>query len=108
MSTITAWGRTRRDISTIVVISRMLGGLSGGRGPKFLRSFPGNQQRIWCALDNPSKTTIQPGFNEQTSGRHRWPKSFLLYRGRATTDEIYAGYRLLTGIRRCFQKERTG
>jgi alpha-D-xyloside xylohydrolase len=50
------------------------------------------------AWDNPSKTTIAPGFNERTS----WTSevgdrvSFFLIAGK-TTDEIYAGYRLLTG-----------
>ncbi|HVN06941.1 MAG TPA: TIM-barrel domain-containing protein [Bryobacteraceae bacterium] len=50
---------------------------------------------IW---DNPSKTTIEPGFNEQT----KWTSevgdrvSYFVIAG-ATTDEIYAGYRLLTG-----------
>ena len=50
---------------------------------------------IW---DNPSKTTIEPGFNEQT----KWTSevgdrvSFFVIAGN-TTDEIYAGYRLLTG-----------
>jgi alpha-D-xyloside xylohydrolase len=50
---------------------------------------------IW---DNPSKTTIEPGFNEQT----RWTSevgnrvSFFVIAGK-TTDEIYAGYRQLTG-----------
>jgi alpha-D-xyloside xylohydrolase len=50
---------------------------------------------VW---DNPSKTTIEPGFNEQT----RWTSevgdrvSFFVIAG-ATTDEIYSGYRLLTG-----------
>jgi alpha-D-xyloside xylohydrolase len=48
--------------------------------------------------DNPSKTTIEPGFNEQT----RWVSeagnrvSFFVIAG-ATADEIYAGYKLLTG-----------
>jgi len=48
--------------------------------------------------DNPSKTTIEPGFNEQT----RWTSqvgdrvSFFVIAGE-TADEIYAGYRLLTG-----------
>ena len=48
--------------------------------------------------DNPSKTTIEPGFNEQT----RWVSeagnrvSFFVIAG-ATADEIYAGDRLLTG-----------
>jgi alpha-D-xyloside xylohydrolase len=50
---------------------------------------------VW---DNPSKTTIEPGFNDQT----RWTSqvgdrvSFFVIAG-ATADEIYAGYRLLTG-----------
>jgi alpha-D-xyloside xylohydrolase len=50
---------------------------------------------IW---DNPSKTTIEPGFNEQT----RWVSesgnrvSFFVITGN-TADEIYAGYKLLTG-----------
>ncbi len=50
---------------------------------------------IW---DNPSKTVIEPGFNEQT----RWTSevgdrvSFFLLAGR-TFDEIYSGYQLLTG-----------
>ncbi len=48
--------------------------------------------------DNPSKTTIMPGFNEQT----RWISqagqrvSFFVVAG-ANIDEIYGGYRLLTG-----------
>jgi alpha-D-xyloside xylohydrolase len=48
--------------------------------------------------DNPSKTTIEPGFNEKT----RWGSqvgdrvSFFVIAGN-TFDEIYAGYRLLTG-----------
>jgi alpha-D-xyloside xylohydrolase len=50
---------------------------------------------VW---DNPSQTTVEPGFNEQT----RWTSqvgqrvSFFVIAGR-TTDEIYQGYRLLTG-----------
>ena len=50
---------------------------------------------IW---DNPSKTLIEPGFNEQT----RWTSevgdrvSFFIIAGR-DYDEIYSGYRLLTG-----------
>jgi alpha-D-xyloside xylohydrolase len=50
---------------------------------------------IW---DNPSKTVIEPGFNEQT----RWTSevgdrvSFFVIAG-STFNEIYAGYRLLTG-----------
>ncbi|MGP8245011.1 MAG: TIM-barrel domain-containing protein [Bryobacteraceae bacterium] len=50
---------------------------------------------IW---DNPSKTTIEPGFNEQT----KWISqvgnrvSFFVIAGK-NTDEIYAGYAQLTG-----------
>ena len=50
---------------------------------------------VW---DNPSKTVVEPGFNEQT----RWTSevgdrvSFFVIAGN-TTDEIYAGYRQLTG-----------
>jgi alpha-D-xyloside xylohydrolase len=50
---------------------------------------------IW---DNPSKTTIEPGFNEET----RWSSqvgdrvSFFVIAG-DKADELYAGYRLLTG-----------
>lgn len=50
---------------------------------------------VW---DNPSKTTVEPGFNEQT----RWTSevgnrvSFFVIAGN-NFDEIYSGYRLLTG-----------
>lgn len=50
---------------------------------------------VW---DNPSKTVIEPGFNEQT----RWTSevgnrvSFFMIAGK-DYDEIYSGYRLLTG-----------
>jgi alpha-D-xyloside xylohydrolase len=48
--------------------------------------------------DNPSRTTIETGFNERT----KWTSevgdrvSFFVIAG-ATADEIYAGYKLLTG-----------
>jgi alpha-D-xyloside xylohydrolase len=50
---------------------------------------------IW---DNPSKTIIEPGFNEQTlwSSQVGDRVSFFVIAG-ATADEIYSGYRLLTG-----------
>ncbi len=50
---------------------------------------------IW---DNPSRTVIEPGFNEQT----RWTSevgdrvSFFVIAG-STLNEVYSGYRLLTG-----------
>lgn len=61
---------------------------------------------IW---DNPSKTTIEPGFNEQT----RWTSevgnrvSFFVIAGR-TTDEIYSGYRQLTGVTHLLPKSAYG
>jgi alpha-D-xyloside xylohydrolase len=50
---------------------------------------------VW---DNPSRTTIEPGFNQQT----KWTSevgnrvSFFVIAGK-NYDEIYSGYRLLTG-----------
>jgi alpha-D-xyloside xylohydrolase len=50
---------------------------------------------VW---DNPSRTTIEPGFNERT----KWTSevgdrvSFFVITGQST-DEIYSGYRQLTG-----------
>jgi alpha-D-xyloside xylohydrolase len=61
---------------------------------------------IW---DNPSKTTIEPGFNEQT----RWTSevgdrvSFFVIAG-ADTDEIYSGYRTLTGVTPLLSKASYG
>ncbi len=61
---------------------------------------------IW---DNPSRTTIEPGFNEQT----RWISevgervSFFVIAGK-TTDEIYAGYRQLTGATALLPKSAYG
>src|SRR5664279_1053380 len=54
-----------------------------------------NYGLVW---DNPSRTLIEPGFNERT----KWTSevgdrvSFFVIAGR-NTDEIYSGYRLLTG-----------
>src|SRR5438067_9978996 len=50
---------------------------------------------VW---DNPSKTTIEPGFNEQTNWISQVGNrvSFFVIAGN-DTDDIYSGYRLLTG-----------
>jgi len=59
--------------------------------------------------DNPSKTTIEPGFNEQTT----WSSevgdrvSFFVITG-ATADEIYEGYRRLTGPTHMLPKSAYG
>jgi alpha-D-xyloside xylohydrolase len=61
---------------------------------------------IW---DNPSKTRIEPGFNAQT----KWISevgdrvSFFVIAGK-TTDEIYSGYRLLTGTTQMLPKAAYG
>jgi alpha-D-xyloside xylohydrolase len=66
--------------------------------PSFCVPFLVTNKGYGVVWDNPSKTTIEPGFNEQT----RWTSqvgdrvSFFVIAGK-TADEIYAGYRLLTG-----------
>jgi alpha-D-xyloside xylohydrolase len=67
-------------------------------GPSFCVPFMVTNKGYGLVWDNPSKTTIEPGFNEQT----RWTSevgnrvSFFVIAGQ-TTDEIYEGYRKLTG-----------
>jgi alpha-D-xyloside xylohydrolase len=67
-------------------------------GPSSCVPFLVTNKGYGLVWDNPSKTIIEPGFNEQT----RWSSqvgdrvSFFVIAG-ATADEIYAGYRLLTG-----------
>ena len=67
-------------------------------GPSVCVPFLVTNKGYGLVWDNPSKTTIEPGFNEQT----RWTSqvgdrvSFFVIAG-DTADEIYAGYRLLTG-----------
>jgi len=66
--------------------------------PSFCVPFLVTNKGYGLLWDNPSKTTIEPGFNEQT----RWVSevgdrvSFFVIAGQ-TADEIYAGYKLLTG-----------
>jgi len=61
---------------------------------------------IW---DNPSKTTIVPGFEEETqwSSEVGQRVSFFVIAG-ATTDEIYLGYRQLTGPTHLLPKSAYG
>ena len=67
-------------------------------GPSFCVPFAVTNKGYGLVWDNPSQTTVEPGFNEQT----RWTSqvgnrvSFFVIAGR-TTDEIYEGYRKLTG-----------
>jgi alpha-D-xyloside xylohydrolase len=66
--------------------------------PSFCVPFLLTNKGYGLLWDNPSKTTIEPGFNEQT----KWTSqvgdrvSFFVIAG-ATADEIYAGFKLLTG-----------
>jgi alpha-D-xyloside xylohydrolase len=67
-------------------------------GPTWCIPFAVTNKGYGLVWDNPSRTTIEPGFNEQT----RWQSevgnrvSFFVIAGQ-NTDEIYSGYRLLTG-----------
>jgi alpha-D-xyloside xylohydrolase len=67
-------------------------------GPSICVPFMVSNYGYGIVWDNPSKTVIEPGFNEQT----RWTSevgdrvSFFVIAG-GNTDEIYSGYRRLTG-----------
>ncbi len=67
-------------------------------GPSVCVPFVITNKGYGLVWDNPSKTTIVPGFNEKT----KWTSevgnrvSFFVIAG-DTADEIYAGYKLLTG-----------
>lgn len=67
-------------------------------GPNFCVPFLVTNKGYGLLWDNPSKTTILPGLNEQTKWISQVGQrvSFFVVSG-ATTDEIYGGYRLLTG-----------
>ena len=99
MSTTTGWGRTRRAISTGE------GTRCGARTTTTRRRGRAYVCLSWLRIrdtgllwDNPSRTTVQFGFNDQT----RWTSevgqrvSFFVIAGKSY-DEIYEGYRLLTG-----------
>jgi alpha-D-xyloside xylohydrolase len=66
--------------------------------PSFCVPFLLTNKGYGLLWDNPSKTTITPGFNERTQWNSRVGDrvSFFVIAG-ATADEIFAGYRLLTG-----------
>ena len=67
-------------------------------GPSVCVPFMVTNKGYGIVWDNPSQTRIEPGFNEQT----RWVSevgrrvSFFVILGKST-NEIYAGYRALTG-----------
>jgi alpha-D-xyloside xylohydrolase len=68
-------------------------------GPSFCVPFLVTNRHYAVLWDNPSRTTIDPGFNERT----KWTSqvgdrvSFFVISG-STTDQLYQGYRLLTGV----------
>jgi alpha-D-xyloside xylohydrolase len=67
--------------------------------PSYCVPFVVTNKGYGIVWDNPSSTTIYPAFD----GRTKWTStvgrrvSFFVIAGK-TTDEIYAGYRLLTGV----------
>ncbi len=67
-------------------------------GPSWCIPFVVTNKGYGLVWDNPSKTTIEPGFNEQT----KWTSevgdrvSFFVIAGE-NADDIYAGYKQLTG-----------
>jgi len=67
-------------------------------GPTTCVPFVVTNKGYGLVWDNPSKTTFMPGFNEQTIWKSEVGDrvSFFVIAG-DTTDEIYKGYRLLTG-----------
>jgi alpha-D-xyloside xylohydrolase len=66
--------------------------------PSFCVPFLITNKGYGLLWDNPSKTTIAAGFNERTTWTSQVGDrvSFFVIAG-ATADEIFAGYRLLTG-----------
>jgi len=77
--------------------------------PSFCVPFLVTNKGYALLWDNASKTTIEPGFNERT----RWVSevgnrvSFFVIAG-ANVDEIYSGYRLLTGSTHMLPKAAYG
>jgi alpha-D-xyloside xylohydrolase len=67
-------------------------------GASFCVPFLVTNKSYGLLWDNPSKTTIEPGFNEETKWISQVGQrvSFFVIAGK-TTDEIYGGYRHLTG-----------
>lgn len=77
--------------------------------PTFCVPFLVTNKGYGVLWDNPSKTTITPGFNEETQWQSQVGDrvSFFVIAG-ATTDEIYAGYKLLTGPTQILPKAAYG
>jgi alpha-D-xyloside xylohydrolase len=78
-------------------------------GPSFCVPFLVTNRGYGLLWDNPSKTTIEPGFNEQTKWISQVGQrvSFFVIAG-SNTDEIYSGYRALTGATPMLPKSAYG
>jgi len=92
-------GRIRRVFSTIAATTvRCWNDYLAAAAPSTCVPFLVTNKGYGLLWDNPSRTTIETGFNERT----KWTSevgdrvSFFVIAG-ATADEIYAGYKLLTG-----------
>jgi alpha-D-xyloside xylohydrolase len=78
-------------------------------GPTWCVPFAVTNKGYGLIWDNPSQTTIRPGFNEQTTWTSQVGDrvSFFVIAGR-NTDEIYSGYKLLTGATTLLPKAAYG
>ncbi|MGI8770021.1 MAG: TIM-barrel domain-containing protein [Acidobacteriaceae bacterium] len=78
-------------------------------GPSFCVPFMVTNRGYGLLWDNPSKTTIEPGFNEQTKWISQVGQrvSFFVIAS-SDTDEIYSGYRTLTGATPMLPKSAYG
>ena len=94
------WARTRKVISTIASgPSPALPTILLLASPTYCVPFVVTNKGYGIIWDNPSSTTIYPAFDGQTKWTSTLGRrvSFFLIAGK-TTDEIYRGYRLLTGV----------
>src|SRR4051794_6696878 len=78
-------------------------------GPTWCVPFAVTNKGYGLIWDNPSQTTIRPGFNEQTTWTSQVGDrvSFFVIAGK-NTDEIYSGYKLLTGATTLLPKAAYG
>lgn len=77
--------------------------------PSYCVPFVVTNKGYGIVWDNPSSTTIYPAFDGQTKWTSALGKrvSFFVIAGK-TTDEIYGGYRLLTGVTQMLPKAAYG
>ena len=109
-STTTGWASTNRVFSTFAIIALSAGmNYDGIGGETVCVPFMVSSRDYGLIWDNPSKTTIDLGFNL----RNVWSSevgdrvSFFVIAG-DNSDEIYEGYRLLTGVTHMLPKATYG